>query len=68
MATLQCMYHPCPAEARVKQFKQVSEWHYEQDGWLVECDVRPTKQGILYGMCPHHARGLLEFIARSQPS
>ena len=48
-----------------KQFKRVSEYHLEQDEWLIECDMTPTKQGIIYGMCPYHSKDLLGDIHRT---
>lgn len=45
-----------------KQFQQVHKYHFESNGWLIERDVLPTKQGIIYGMCPSCSSSLLSII------
>ncbi len=45
-----------------KQFQRTHEYHFEIDRWLIERDATPTKEGIVYGMCPTCAGPLLDII------
>lgn len=49
-----------------RQFQRVHKYHFESDGWLVERDQQPTKQGIIYGICPFRAQPLLSIINETQ--
>ena len=45
-----------------KQFQRVHKYHFESDGWLVQRDATPTKEGIIYGMCPSCAGPIFSVI------